>query len=49
MRLIHDTIRREAFGADAAFALVQLAGCENGFYTFDDMLLHLMRNELLES
>jgi len=49
VRLIHDSIKREAFGTGAAFALTQLAGCGNGFYTFDDMLLHLMRDELLDS
>lgn len=47
VRLIHDSIRREAFGTGAAFALEQLAHCGNGFYTFDDLLLRLMRAELL--
>lgn len=46
VRLIHDSIRREAFGTGAAFALEQLTGCDNGFYTFDDLLLRLMRAEL---
>ncbi|MDO8350756.1 MAG: dihydrodipicolinate reductase C-terminal domain-containing protein [Gallionella sp.] len=48
VRLIHDSIRREAFGTGAVFALVQLAECKNGFYTFDDLLLRLMRDELPE-
>jgi 4-hydroxy-tetrahydrodipicolinate reductase len=48
VRLTHESIRREAFGTGAAFALEQLAKCGNGFYTFDDLLLHLMRTELLE-
>jgi len=48
VRLIHDSIRREAFGTGAAFALEHLAGCANGFYTFDDLLLRLMRAELLQ-
>ncbi len=47
VRLTHDSIRREAFGTGAAFALTQLAECGNGFYTFDDLLLRLMRTELL--
>ena len=47
VRLIHDSIRREAFGTGAAFALEQLAVCGNGFYTFDDLLLRVMRTELL--
>ena len=48
VRLTHESIRREAFGTGAAFALTQLADCENGFYTFDDLLLRLMRKELLD-
>lgn len=47
VRLIHDSIRREAFGTGAAFALEQLAGCDNGFYSFDDLLMRVMRAELL--
>ncbi|MDD2915065.1 MAG: dihydrodipicolinate reductase C-terminal domain-containing protein [Gallionella sp.] len=49
VRLIHDSIRREAFGTGAAFALEQLAGCGKGFYTFDDLLLGVMRTELLNA
>lgn len=49
VRLTHESIRREAFGTGAAFALEQLADCENGFYTFDDLLLRVMRAEILES
>lgn len=49
VRLIHDSIRREAFGTGAAFALEQLANCNNGFYSFDDLLLRLMRDELQDS
>lgn len=48
VRLTHESIRREAFGTGAAFALSQLAACNNGFYTFDDLLLALMRSELLQ-
>ncbi len=49
VRLTHESIRREAFGTGAAFALEQLAGYGNGFYTFDDLLLRVMRAELLSS
>lgn len=45
VRLTHESIRREAFGTGAAFALEQLAGCSNGFYSFDDLLLRMMRDE----
>lgn len=48
VRLTHESIRREAFGTGAAFALAHLTDCENGFYTFDDLLLRLMRAELLD-
>lgn len=46
VRLTHESIRREAFGTGTAFALEQLANCENGFYTFDELLLRLMQKEL---
>lgn len=48
VRLTHESIRREAFGTGAAFALEQLRTCANGFYTFDDLLLRMMRAELLQ-
>lgn len=47
VRLIHDSIKREAFGTGAAFALGELATCAKGFYTFDDLLLQKMRGQLL--
>lgn len=46
VRLIHDSIRREAFGTGAAFAMEQLARCETGFYTLDSLLLRVIRDEL---
>ena len=49
VRLTHESIRREAFGTGVAFALTHLAGCAKGFYTFDDLLLRLMRAELVGS
>jgi 4-hydroxy-tetrahydrodipicolinate reductase len=44
VRLIHSSIRREAFGTGAAFALSQLAHCDIGFYTFEDLLLRVTDN-----
>ena len=49
VRLIHDSIRREAFGTGAAFALQELAQCEKGFYSFDDLLMKKIRSQLLGS
>jgi len=49
VRLTHESIRREAFGSGAAFALAQLNKCATGFYTFDDLLLHLMTEELIRT
>ena len=49
VRLTHDSIRREAFGTGAAFALLQLSNCSKGFYTFDSLMLKLIRAELSET
>lgn len=49
VRLIHNSIERRAFGTGAVFALTQLAGCQNGFYSFDDLMMRLVRQELLET
>jgi 4-hydroxy-tetrahydrodipicolinate reductase len=46
VRLIHNSIERKAFGTGAAFALSELAACSNGFYTFDDLLMQKVRNQL---
>lgn len=46
VRLIHDSIRREAFGTGAAFALSELADCAKGFYTFDDLLMRRLQKQL---
>jgi 4-hydroxy-tetrahydrodipicolinate reductase len=43
VRLIHNSIERRAFGTGAAFALNELAKCNNGFYTFDDLLMRMVR------
>lgn len=47
VRLTHDSIKREAFGTGAAFALNELAACKPGFYTFDDVLMRKMRQQLM--
>lgn len=47
VRLIHSSIERRAFGTGAAFALAELLQCENGFYSFDDLMMRMVRNELL--
>ena len=49
VRLIHDSIKREAFGTGAAFALSQLATMGNGFYTFDDLLMQRVKVQLAKS
>lgn len=46
VRLIHDSIRREAFGTGAAFALNELLKYPPGLYTYDDLLLNLIRQDL---
>lgn len=48
VRLVHDSIRREAFGTGAAFALSELALCGTGFYTFDDILMQKLRAQLAQ-
>lgn len=49
VRLVHESIERRAFGTGAAFACKQLVQCDNGFYTFDDLMMRLVRHELLQS
>ena len=46
VRLIHNSIKREAFGTGAAFALSELATAPIGFYTFDDLLMIKVRSQL---
>lgn len=46
VRLIHNSIRREAFGTGAAFAIDQLSRLGPGFYSFDQLLLQLISDEL---
>lgn len=48
VRLIHDAIRREAFGTGAAYALQALSCQPNGIYQFDDLLLAAIREQLLK-
>ncbi len=47
VRLTHDSIRREAFGTGAAFALRELGRREAGFYTMEDLIGGVMRGQLL--
>lgn len=49
VRLIHNSIERRAFGTGAAFALAELQQCDNGFYTFDDLMMRMVRKELLNT
>lgn len=49
MRLIHDSIRREAFGTGAAFALGELVQYPPGFYTYEDVLMRKVKAEILRS
>ena len=46
VRLIHESIRREAFGTGTAFALSELQNSKTGFYTFDDLLMTRVRKHL---
>lgn len=47
VRLTHESIRREAFGTGAVFALQNLAKCEVGFYTFEDLMMREIKGKLL--
>lgn len=47
VRLTHDSIKREAFGTGAAFALAELALRDRGFYTFEDLLMEKVRGQWL--
>lgn len=46
VRLTHDSIKREAFGTGAAFALGELALRDVGFYTFEDLMMKKLREQL---
>ena len=50
VRISHDSIRREAFGTGAAFALRELATqTEPGYYTFEELLMQRMRSQWLHA
>jgi 4-hydroxy-tetrahydrodipicolinate reductase len=49
VRLIHNSIERRAFGTGTAFALAELQRCDNGFYSFDDLMMRMVRKELLNT
>ena len=48
VRITHESIRREAFGTGAAFALGELSKRPYGFYTFDDLLMTMIREQLTQ-
>jgi len=48
VRLIHCSIKREAFGTDAVFALHELETCPPGLYNFDELLERRMSQSLLQ-
>lgn len=48
VRLSHDSIRREAFGTGAIFALRELAArTEPGYYSFEELLMQRLRSQWL--
>lgn len=49
VRLVHDSISREAFGTGALFALRQLQTRPAGLYNFEDLLRESMIEALLQS
>ena len=48
VRITHESIRREAFGTGAAFAQGELSKQPYGFYTFDDLLMTMIREQLTQ-
>lgn len=46
VRLTHESIRREAFGTGAIFAIKRLAEAPRGFYTFEDLMMREVKAEL---
>ncbi|MEN9374517.1 MAG: hypothetical protein RIR79_2069 [Pseudomonadota bacterium] len=49
VRLVHESIKREAFGTGAVFALTELINYDIGFYTFEDLLMNKIRSQLLNT
>lgn len=50
VRISHDSIRHEAFGTGAVFALRELATQTGpGYYTFEDLLMQRMRSQWLHA
>lgn len=47
VRLVHESIRREAFGTGVAFALAELQDHPAGFHTFEELLMKRLRQQLL--
>lgn len=46
VRIVHEAIRREAFGTGAAFAMSELLQQPPGFYRFEDLLHERLRADL---
>lgn len=46
IRLVHESISREAFGTGALFVAEQLAGCSKGLYSFEMMLEQKLIREM---
>lgn len=46
VRIVHDSIDRQAFGTGAAFALRELAKLPKGFYSYDELMMRLVREQL---
>lgn len=46
VRIVHEAIRREAFGTGAAFAISELLQQPAGFYRFEDLLHQRLREDL---
>lgn len=47
VRIAHDSIRREAFGTGAAFAMSELMQKPAGFYSFEELLMQRLQDEML--
>ena len=45
LRITHDSIRREAFGTGAAYALTILNQVPIGFYTYEQLLQNIIEKE----
>lgn len=46
LKITHDSIRREAFGTSAAYAVTILQQSPIGFYTYEQLLNQIIQAEL---